>query len=146
MKKFLILSLLAIATTLSVAARDTFSRNISDLPQTAQNILNQNFKAKLSLIKIEKSLGRIDEYEVVLEDGTEINFDRDGKWKDVEVRLGKSVPASIVPKAIRDYVKANNQNKKIIGIEKTGKHYEVELENGVELRFDRAGNFLSYSR
>ena len=144
MKKFIttiIVSVLAIAT---VSARNIYSRNVSDLPTPAQTTLDLNFKAKVSVIKIEKGFTGISEYDVVLTDGTEITFDRDGYWTDIEVAYGKKVPDSMVPKTILDYIRANNQNKKIIGIEKNRNTYDIQLENGIEMKFDRAGNFLRY--
>lgn len=135
--------LIAVLGVTAASARNTYSRNVSDLPGVAQTTLKNNFKAKVSIIKIEKDL-RGTEYEVVLTDGTEIDFNSKGEWKNVEVSINNKVPDSMVPQAIRDYVKANNQNKKIVGIEKKSDTYEVELQNGVDLVFNRAGKFLRY--
>lgn len=144
MKKSLLVALAAIISIISVSARDIYSRKVSDLPSSAQNTLSQHFKASLSVIKIDKGFTGVSEYDVVLTDGTEISFDRNGNWKDIEVASGKRVPDALVPKQILDYVKKYNQNKKIVGIEKNRNNYEVELENGIEIKFDRAGNFLRY--
>ena len=86
----------------------------------------------------------ISEYEVILADGSEITFDKSGNWKDVEMPAGKSVPDYFIPKAIKDYVSKNNKGQKIVGIEKERSSYEVQLNNGIEMKFDRAGNFLRY--
>ena len=145
MKKICTLIIICLFSLSVTQARNEFSRNIADLPSPAQTLISKDFKAKLSLIKIEKTIGRVAQYEVILDDGTEINFDTKGNWTDIEVRLGKKVPDSIVPREILDYVKKNCKNKKIIGIEKNRKDYEIELEDGSELKFDRAGNFLRYS-
>ena len=144
MKKFLLASFIVILTTMTITAKDIYSRNASDLPSAAQTVLMNNFKSKVSVIKIEKSLTGVSEYEVILSDGTEISFDREGNWKNVEVSLKKKVPDSIVPATILEYIKKNNKGKKIVGIEKNRNYYEVELENGIELKFDRAGNFKRY--
>lgn len=144
MKRFLSITLIAMMAIVAMNARDTYSRNAQDLPATAQKTLTGNFKAGVSVIKIDKGLRGISEYDVVLTDGTEITFDREGFWTDVEVAMGKKVPDSLIPKAILDYIKNNNQGKKIIGIEKDRNTYNVELENGLQLKFDRAGKFLRY--
>ena len=146
MKKTTLILLATIISVFAVSAKNIYSRNVSDLPATAQNTLSQNFKSKVSVIKISKSMTGVTEYEVILTDGTEISFDRQGNWKDIEVAKNKQVPNSVVPKRILDYIKTNNKNKKIIGIEKTRKNYEVELENGVDIIFDRAGHFIRYDR
>ena len=144
MKKNLFLVIAAILCTMSVYARDIISRNVNDLPVAAQNIVKNSFKSKVSLIKIDKGVMGISEYEVILVDGSEITFDKSGNWKDVEMPAGKSVPDYFIPKAIKDYVSKNNKGQKIVGIEKERSSYEVQLNNGIEMKFDRAGNFLRY--
>ena len=144
MKKILLASVMALIAVFVVNARDIISRNMADLPATAQNTLKQNFKSGISVIRIDKDLLGVSEYEVILKDGTDLTFDRDGVWQEVEMAMGKRVPDSMVPKAILNFIKVNNKGRKIIGIEKNRKSYEVQLDNGVELKFDRAGNFLRY--
>ena len=89
-------------------------------------------------------MGRIDEYEVVLTDGSEISFDRNGNWDNVEVNNTASVPKGFVPKGVGEYVKKNHAGTRVVGIDKDRSGYEVELSNGIDLKFDRAGNFLKY--
>ena len=67
------------------------------LPKAAQTTIANNFKAKVSVVKIDKDFGRISEYEAILTDGTEISFDRDGNWDNVEVNKSASVPSSLIP-------------------------------------------------
>lgn len=135
---------IVLGTTLSMTARNQVSRNVGDLPQAAQSVIKQNFKADVSIIEIERGFSGISEYEVILTDGTEITFDRSGNWKEIEVARGKKVPDYFVPKAIRDYIKQYNEGKKIIGIEKKRGGYEVELENGIDMKFDSSCRFIRY--
>lgn len=140
--------LLVFAFLLSVfvmQGRDNYTHDVSKLPVAARTVLKNNFKAGVSHIKIEKDLGRVSEYEVVLNDGTEITFDKDGNWKEIEVSSQKSIPKNFVPQVISDYVKKAQKNAKITGIEKSRKGFEVELSNGVEMKFDTKGNFLRYA-
>lgn len=146
MKKLVLLLVALVVSVATVSARDVISRNINDLPNAALATVNDNFKAKVSVIKIDKGITGVSEYEVILTDGTEITFDRNGNWKEVEVPGNKQVPDYFVPKTIRDYIKKNNNNKKVVGIEKNGRSYEVQLENGIEMKFDRAGNFIRYDK
>lgn len=144
MKKILLLIAATALTVGTMVAGDRYSRNIAELPAQAQTVVKQNFKAKLSVIKIDSGITGVSEYEVVLTDGTEITFDRNGEWRDIEVAKGKKVPDFFVPKTILNYIKENNKNKKVVGIEKKRNKYEIELENGIELEFDRSGRFLRY--
>ena len=143
MKKLLLL-LAVVIGVFSASARDNYSRDVKVLPVAAQTTLKNNFKAAVNHIKIDKNLGRISEYDVVLNDGTEITFDHNGNWKEVEMKQSGSVPASFVPSAISTYVKQNQKNTKIIGIEKNRSGYEVELSNGVDMKFNTKGEFLRY--
>lgn len=144
MKKVLFIMAL-IAGIFTASARDNYSHDASILPTAAQTEIKNNFKAAISHIKVEKDWGRVSEYDVVLTDGTEITYDKDGNWKDVEVRIGKSVPAAYVPDAIRAYVSQNQKKATIVGIERNRSGYEVELSNGVEMKFSAEGKFIKYS-
>lgn len=143
MKK-LMLVLALLAGFISVSARNQHTRDVNVLPTSAQTTIKNNFKAEISHIKIEKEWGKVSEYEVVLTDGTEITFDRNGNWKEVEVSRNKSVPAFFVPTAISSYVKQTQKNQKITGIEKERGGYTVELSNDVEMKFNSKGQFLRF--
>ena len=82
-----------------------------------------------------------DDYEVYLANGTKVEFTLQGDWK--EVRCAGGVPAAIVPAAISKYVKTNYANAAIVKIDKKYSGYEVELNNGLELKFDTKGKFLA---
>lgn len=141
MKKILALLLTIAVCSITAAARDTISRNVADLPAKAQQTLSKNFpKQGVNHIKIDrKTFGGAD-YDVILNNGTEIDFNSDGEWTEVD--CGKSaVPSGFVIKPIADYVKKNYPKQKIVTIEKNRNNYELELSNGVDLKFDRSGNF-----
>lgn len=145
MFKKILFAVVAVLTLSTCAqAKDTYAHDASVLPKAAQTTLANNFKAKVSVVKIEKDFGRVSEYEVILMDGTEVSFDRDGNWENVEVNKDKSVPAAFVPKAISAFVKKNQPGQRIVGIDKERKGFDVELSNGVDIKFDKQGNFLRY--
>lgn len=143
MKRILFL-LAVIIGVFNASARDKYSHDISTLPVAAQTILKNNFKADVSHIKMDVAFHNVREYDVVLTDGSEITFDSKGNWKEIEVKAKGSVPAALVPSSISTYVKQNQKNAKIIGIEKNRSGYEVELSNGVEMEFNHEGKFLRY--
>ena len=43
---------------------------------------------------------------------------------------------AIVPQQIRDYVTKNYPKNKIVAIDRDRRDYEVELDNGLDLKFD----------
>ncbi len=141
---FALIAIIGLSTT--AMASDKYVHDASVLPKGAQTTLSKNFKSKVSVVKVDKDFGRVSEYEVVMTDGAEVTFDRDGNWKEVEVNVSKSVPSGFVPAGVTNYVKANQKGQRVVGIEKTRGGYDVELSNGVEMKFDKDGNFIRYDR
>lgn len=133
-----------LAMGITAMARDGYTHDASVLPTAAQTTIAQNFKAKISLVKAEKKFSRVDEYEVILTDGSEVTFDRQGNWKSVEVSPKTKMPKKFVLPEIAKYVKENQKGFKIVGIDKDRHGYEVELDNGTEMKFDRDGKFLRF--
>ena len=74
LKRIIMGMAIMMAGVFSASASDSFSRDVSILPTVAQELIGKNFKANVSLIKVDKTLGHIDEYDVVLTDGTEISL------------------------------------------------------------------------
>lgn len=142
MKKFLCLALVALMSVAAASARDKVYRDAAILPSSAQKTLKQAFpKVAVNHVKVDTNiLGKAD-YDVVLNNGTEIEFNSDGDWKEVDCG-NSAVPAMFVLKPISNYVNSNYKGAKIVQINKDRNDYEVELSNGVDLKFDRAGKFL----
>ncbi|MDE6110012.1 MAG: PepSY-like domain-containing protein [Muribaculaceae bacterium] len=146
MKRILLILAAAAGLSLAASARGNYAHDASVLPEAARTVIANNCKAKVSLVKVEKTMGRIDEYEVILTDGTEITFDRNGNWENVETARNKQVPDAFLPKSIKTYVARNHKGTKIVGIEKERNGFEVELSNGIDMKFDKNGEFLRYDK
>lgn len=146
MKKFTFALLLLIGAISAASAKDTFLHDASVLPKAAQTTIANNFNAQVSLVKIDKEFGRVSEFEVILTDGTEISFDRDGNWENIETAATKAVPAAFIPKTISNFVANKHAGTKIVSIDKERNGYEVELSNGIDIKFNRAGEFQRYDR
>lgn len=144
MMKKVMLTLMMVITFSSASFADKYMRDDSALPVAAKTVLDKNFKSKVTLVKVDKTLGHIDEYEVTLSDGSEVTFDSKGNWKEVEVAANKSVPQAFLLQSIRDYVKKNHSGVNIVGVEKGSRHIEVTLANGIEMKFSHEGKFIKY--
>jgi len=144
MKKLTLILAFVFALAIGASASDTYAHDASVLPKAAQTVIKNNCKGKVSVVKMEKTLGRISEYEVILSDGMEITFDRDGNWENVETANTQSVPSAFVLSPISSYVKKHHPGMRIVGIDKERSGYDVELSNGIELKFDKVGSFLRY--
>ena len=115
--------------------------NAQALPEAVNAFVKQYFpNATIAGVEMDSDHGGV-EYDVHLSDGTEIDFDVNNQWDNVDCHT-KAVPASLVPKAIAAYVSSNYQNMAITKINKEYHGYEIELANGLDLNFDRSGNFM----
>lgn len=138
--------MVALATVASASASDKIVYNDSPLPAQSKALLAKHFKAKVNFVKVDKNvLGRVDDYEVVLTNGTEVEFDADGNLKAVDAGRN-AVPSSLILPAITKYIKTNCKNQKVTELDIEKKYYKVELQDGRELKFDRNGNFLKEER
>lgn len=144
LKRIIMGMAIMMARVFSASASDSFSRDVSILPTVAQELIGKNFKANVSLIKVDKTLGHIDEYDVVLTDGTEISFDRQGNLKEIETSQSKSVPKGLVPASIARYITSSHKGQHIVSLERKRNGWDIELSNGIDIRFDKEGNFLRY--
>lgn len=144
MERLSILLAIVMFMAAGASARSNYSHDASLLPESAKSVIANNCKTKVSVVKIDKNFGRVNEYEVTLTDGTEISFDREGNWKSVETRNTNSVPVKFVPSNISNYIYKNQSGTRIVGIEKERRGYDVELSNGVDMKFDKMGNFIRY--
>ena len=143
MKKLLLAILLAIVSTGMANAFDKYTINRDELPQKAQDFLTEYFpKAKIGMIKVDKHLLKKTDYDVRLVNGTTIEFNNSGKWTSVDCKK-REVPQGIIMKPIRNYVSKNFQGVIIVKIEKKSSGYEVELSDGIELKFNLLGQYKS---
>ncbi|MFP8895856.1 MULTISPECIES: PepSY-like domain-containing protein [Chryseobacterium] len=113
----------------------------NQLPKTAKNFLAIHFKGIPVNSAIEdREIYGVDEYKVYLTNGMKMEFDSSGNWKEVDGKHQK-IPYGFIPASIRNYSTKNFPNTYIIKIEKKRWSYKAELSNGLELEFDRNGNF-----
>ena len=141
MKKYLLILIAVMFSFTSGYAFDKYSIDRSDLPEAAQDFLTQYFpKSKVGMIKVDKHLLKKTDYDVKLVNGTRIEFSNAGKWTSVDCK-DRAVPENIIPKAIRNYVRKNCPDVKIVKIKKTSSKYEVGLSDDVELTFNLLGQF-----
>ena len=142
MKKILFALFAIVSLGISVAKADNDKViNKSQLPAQAQQFINQNFAGvNLSYAKEERDfLSR--SYEVMLVDGTKLEFSSNGTWEEVDCRYGE-VPAAVIPDSIKRYINENFQGEKVLKIERNRNNYEVKLSNRLELTFDKDFNII----
>lgn len=142
MRKFLLI-MAAIIVAFGMARADSYTIDRSQLPAKAAEMLDTYFpNAKVGMIKVDRHLTKKTDYDVKLVDGTKIEFDNAGKWTSVDCKT-RRVPGALVIKPIRDYVTKNCNGAFITKIENKISGYEVDLSDGVEIKFNKLGKLTS---
>lgn len=107
------------------------------LPQRVHTFLTTNYpKTKIAYATVDNDLFDTT-YDVALEDGTRLEFAKNGEWLEMKSPRGGSIPLSAVPSKIAAYIKLNYPGAGVRQIEIDGRDCEVELTNGVEITFNR---------
>ncbi len=110
--------------------------NVNELPATAQTLLSKHFKGqKVMLATIESGVVSRS-YDVVLRNGTKLEFDKKGNLTEIDCKQG-IVPSQLIPQPIKNYLKENYRGETVRKIEWNKKEYEVELTNGIDLTFNK---------
>lgn len=142
-RKFILFTAIILTALTASAALsfDKYSVNRKDLPQEAQEMLAEHFpKAKVSMVKVDRHLLKRTDYDVKLTNGTKIDFSNKGRWTHIDCKK-KSVPESLIPKAIRNSVEKKYAGQKIVRISRSSLYYTIGLSNGKNLKYDRLGIF-----
>lgn len=110
--------------------------NVNELPAKAQTLLSKHFKGqKVMLATIESGVVSRS-YDVVLRNGTKLEFDNKGNLTEIDCKQG-IVPSQLIPQPIKNYLKENYRGEAVRKIELNKKEYEVELTNGIDLTFNK---------
>lgn len=110
--------------------------NVNELPAKAQTLLSKHFKGqKVMLATIESGVVS-KSYDVVLRNGTKLEFDKKGNLTEIDCKQG-IVPSQLIPQPIKNYLKENYRGEAVRKIELNKKEYEVELANGIDLTFNK---------
>ncbi|RED27109.1 putative PepSY-like beta-lactamase-inhibitor [Flavobacterium cutihirudinis] len=139
MKAKIIISTLALSLALTVNAQKKIA--VSELPKESQQFLKQYFNhTSVDIAKKDAEHGEKG-YEVILKDGTEVEFWKDGSYREVDGD-DKPIPTEFIPKEIKDYVAKHYPNEKITHIDYGHKDLDVDLTNKIDLEFTKDGKIL----
>lgn len=142
MKKIIfILSLFAGILTFTGCDEDKII-SASQLPQKAQQFIQQYFaEEEIAIVKSEREVSG-KKYEVTFISGKNIEFKSNGDWIKVDC-LFSAVLAELVPEAIANKVKEMYPDAIICVIDKENNYTEVDLNNGLDLKFDKKYNLIA---
>lgn len=111
------------------------------LPAMAQQFLHDYFPSAEVTAAHEDGDIVQREYDVMLDDGTHIEFAADGRWLEIESR--EALPRGIVPPSIVTYIAKHYPSLTIHHIERSRREWEVSLSSGIEIRFNRRFSVIS---
>ncbi len=135
MKKIVLFCICLFAMSTTGLADNDKPIQVSQLPDEAQTFISTYFKGlKVALAKQETEVFNKN-YDVVFTNGDKVEFDKSGKWTEVQCRQS-GVPLQIVPAEIQKYVETHYPDATIVGIEREKKEYEIKLSNRLEITFD----------
>jgi hypothetical protein len=142
MKKLMIL--MFALTPAAALAGDDRPVSFDRLPAAAQKLIRDHFPdSRVSLATVDREI--LDtSWDVIFTDGSSIEFDSRGDWKEIECRGEARVPAGVMPAAMVDFMGEQFPGARVRDIERDRRGFEVNLDNWRELRFDHHGNFLGY--
>ncbi len=132
-KKIIILFLLIVT---AIYADDMYILP-NQLPNNILQFINTYF-SNISIIYAEMDRKK---YEVVLDNGVEIEFFRNGDLKEIEGNY-TALPSNILPQAVANTVIKTYPNTVITKIKKKWNFYEVKLNNMMELYIDASNGQL----
>ncbi len=135
MKRILSIGFLLLLVSAFTFADDKIV-SVEDLPQPARDFITQNFLG----VNVNFVVEDWNDYEVMLMDGTELDFDKKGNWEKVKNR--NMLPTTFLPANASDYINKMYPGTNIVEIERDWNKYEVKLANNWELYFDKDGNYL----
>lgn len=119
----------------------------ADLPEKIRNFISTHFAgATIEEAELENN----GNYEIELSTDVKLVFDTNGDFlgrisdDDNEDRDDEDIAIADLPQVIQDYITTNYPDNTIIEAEKEDDGtFEVTLNNGMELKFDADGNFVS---
>ncbi|MEJ5145123.1 PepSY-like domain-containing protein [Sphingobacterium sp. MYb388] len=141
MKKIKTMAIVALVALSTVSYAQKKVINSNQLPANAQTFIKNNFASNQITSTIEEKENLLSkEYQVILNNGTKIEFDKSGNWEEVDGH-NNAIPLKFVPKSIQNYVTKSFPNTHIVKIKKSSRKFEVEISNGLELEFNKKGQF-----
>lgn len=117
---------------------------VNNLPEQAKVFVTTHFKGA-NILYVEKDNDfRGVKYDVHLNNGVEITFDKKGNWDKVDMNTMTAVPNEIIPMFIKKYVEENFKNSIITKIDKERWGYEIEVNDNIEIKFDHKGQVIGF--
>ena len=111
--------------------------SVDKLPKEAKQFVAAHFNG-VEILSVRKDGFK---YDVLLFDGTEIEFKCNGQWREVDCGMNP-LPAGILLPNTAQYLTAKFPMNFPTHVKYEHKRYEVEMNNDLDLVFDKNGGFM----
>ncbi len=140
MKKLFLTLIMAVAL-FTTAYADGKPITFEQLPANAQTVITQNFvKENILIIILDKEVFST-EYEVKFNDGKELKFNKNGELIKIDYKLER-VPDNFIPEQVLTHVQSNFPNAFIKEWKYDDGQWKAELNNNLELIFNKNYQFV----
>ena len=133
MKKILLSAIFVLTASVSYADQPVQPQS---LPQNIQSFVANNFPGA-GIIFAERDF---DSFEVKLNNGSELDFDKSGNWK--EIKSYDKFPVQVLPGAVVNSVKAAHPQATIIKAERKWGGFEIKTSNNMEIMVQENGQIM----
>ena len=131
---------MTLSTLLLVACDKEKTVQPNDLPANASGYVSTHYAGD-KILQVVKELDNLKTYyHVYLDNGTKLDFSRQGNIKKIEGT--EAIPDTVIPVLILNYVDAHYPATFIRGWDIDDAIQEIKLSTDTELEFDKNGNFL----
>ncbi|PWH84940.1 PepSY-like domain-containing protein [Brumimicrobium oceani] len=114
---------------------------MEDMPSEVTDYATTHFPNNAIVQSIVDKDGFTKTYELILEGSFSLEFNR--AKEIIEIDGIYELPNSVIPTKISEYVKANYPTSIITGWALEDNNQEVEIDNKIELNFNKNGDFLN---
>lgn len=114
-----------------------------ELPLKAQEFVTTYFSSQtIRFVRMEVEVTKT-EYTVRFENGMEIEFNSNGDWDEVESHA-ECLPKGFLDENILNYLNQHHPDCCLHEVARGRHKFEIELANGLEIIFNKNGEFLRY--
>ncbi len=143
-KPFIILATLLISVIAMQAENQRRIISFEELPKKAQTFVGSYFNAlEITFVRMEVELTKT-EYTVRFGNGMEVEFNSNGDWVEVESH-SECLPKDFLDEKILSFVDEHHKGYCFHEIARRRHKIEVELSSGLQLIFNKKGEFLRYN-
>jgi hypothetical protein len=111
--------------------------SVDKMPNKAKQFIAANFNG-VNVLSVQKDGFK---YDVVLFDGTSLEFKSNGQWIEVDCGM-RPLPAGVLLPTTAQYLSAQFPVNFPTHVKYEHKRYEVEMDNDLDLVFDKNGVFM----